>query len=511
MPAAPAGVARPNVLLIVADDLGFSDVGAYGGEMRTPNLDRLAAEGMRFTQFYNCAVCQPTRGALYTGLYPRARGDERVASTSGEILQAAGYVTGLFGKWGLSGRWSRQRPSERGFEETFAYLNTPRGYFRPRAPPQGNLVVDFIDHNGKQKVSSDLPDDFYTTDGFSDQAVAAIRRAANSGRPFYFNLCYNAPHDPLHAWPEDIARQKGKYRDGYLPLRERRFQRQLEMGLFDANTARLSAPESKTGDFKFDFDLPDWNRLTPAERQSEETRMEVLAAQVERMDQGIGRVLAALDETGLASRTLVLFMSDNGGSGEPTNFGRVLADPRNAPIGSRERVGSEHVGPGWGWAQNAPFRRHKAWNYEGGICTPMIVRWPGVVRPGSITARPGHLVDIVPTLMELAGVKERPRENGPPLEGISLLPILRGEAQAIRTVPMAWELWGNRAIRDGRWKLDWSSSVRRWELYDLETDRTETNDLAVLHPERVTAMAAAWEGWAQRTNPNGFDPGPPRR
>ena len=474
----------------------------------------------RFTQFYNCAVCQPTRGALYTGLYPRDGGKERIGLTSGERLRAAGYLTGLFGKWGLSGRWGRQRPSERGFDETFAFLNTPRGYFRPKPAPGDTIppagTVDPIDENGKPIRAEDLPGDFYATDAFSNRAADAIRKAARSGQPFYFNLCYNAPHSPLHALPEDIARVRGRYRDGYDAIRAQRFRRQTELGLFAPHRASLtdtglSTPLRGEHPFIKNYEIPAWERLVSEDRALYAERMEVYAAMVERMDRGIGRVLAALDETGLARNTAVFFLSDNGGSSEPsgaTASGQMPVVPMGGP------ESNEMVGPGWALAQNTPFRRYKTWAYEGGICTPMIARWPAAIEPGRIIREAGHLVDFVPTFLELAGIGNPDTASDasvPPLEGRSLAPILRGGKPPPRSVPLAWELWGNRALREDRWKLVRTATARRWELFDLEMDRAETTDLAARFPARVAAMATQWDGWAKRTNPNGFTRMPPVR
>jgi arylsulfatase len=499
---------RPNVLLILVDDLGFSDVGAYGGEIRTPNLDRLAAEGLRFTQFYNCAVCVTSRAAMTTGLYPRqGKGgllrDNMV--TLGDVMRQAGYATALIGKWHLGGT-PPLRPIDRGFDEHYGLLDGCSNHFNPAQPDpkfyNGGASRVFV-HNDRR--ITEFPPNFYSTDAFSERAVEFIRQGARAGRPFFLNLCYTAPHFPLHAPAEDVARYRGKYREGYDVVRARRFQRQIELGIVDPAVTRLSAVDRKTGTFRYEYEVQPWDRLDAATRKREEERMEVYAAMVDRLDQGIGRVLAALEESDAARNTVVFFLSDNGGCASwPENEAEFLAYNREVPVGDAR--GYEFVGPGWGWAQNAPFRRHKTWTYEGGICTPMIVRWPGVVAPGALTSATGHLVDFMPTLAEVAG-GEYPRSiKGravPPMEGRSLLPALRGQAVDLRPRPLYWELYGNRAIRDRDWKLVWGASDRRWELYNLATDRAETVNLAAGNPDRVAAMAADWMKWAEKTGAPG--------
>ena len=517
---ASAAPARPNVVLILCDDLGFSDLGCYGGEIRTPNLDRLAAEGMRFTQFYNCAVCVTTRAALTTGLHPR-QGEagllRRNMVTLGEVLREAGYATALVGKWHL-GSTTPKRPIDRGFDEYYGLLSGCSNYFNPaKQDPvfyNGGRFRPFA-HN-EQRISQ-FPPGYYATDAFTDHAVDTIRRFVKEGKPFFLHLCYTAPHFPLQARAEDIARYRGKYADGYLALRERRHERQIELGLLEPKW-KLSPVDHKTGSFRYDYDVTPWEEVKDTAR--EQRRMEVYAAMLDRMDQGIGRLLGALEGAGVAENTVVFFLSDNGGCASwPRDETGFEEYNRGVPVGDPR--GYEFVGPGWGWAQNAPFRRHKVWTYEGGIATPFIVRWPGVVQPGAITHQVGHVIDFMPTLIELAdgtypetsgrGVRlgqetgHNQRGSGHnqageailPLEGKSLVPILQGAKRRPHET-LCWALYGNRAIRQGDWKLVWGASDKRWELYDLAADRTETNDLAAKNPERVEAMAAEWQRWATK-------------
>lgn len=500
-----AEATRPNVLLIMCDDLGYSDLGCYGGEIQTPHLDQLAEDGLRFSQFYNCAVCVTTRSALLTGLYPRQAKRPYLRTdmvTLGEALGRAGYATSLTGKWHL-GSEPPLRPIDRGFDEFYGVLDGCCNFFNPaQLDPEfynGGRSRPFA-HNGKRLTQ--FPKDYYTTDAFSDHAATTIKRFAKGNKPFFVHLCYTAPHFPLHAFAEDIERYRGNYSDGYLPMRERRYKRQAELGLF-TSLPQLSAEEDKKGDFRYDYDVPDWEKLPASERKREEARMETYAAMVDRMDQGIGRVLTALDEAGVAENTVVMFLSDNGGcaswpNAKPGQEEGFITYNKDIPVGDGH--GYEFVGKGWGWAQNAPFRKFKGWCYEGGIAKPMIVRWPGKVARGSITHEVGHVIDLMPTLLELAE-SEYPLEfNGNrilPVEGRSLLPILQGQKQdAPRS--LSWELFGNRAIRQGEWKLVWGASEKQWELYNLKNDRSETNDIASNFPKRVTAMIRDWEAWRAR-------------
>ena len=473
---------RPNIVLIMADDLGYSDIGCYGGEVATPNLDRLAAEGLRFRQFYNCAKCTTTRAALVTGLYPRPRGGLLKTNmvTIGEVLGAAGYQTSLSGKWHL-GKSATTHPYRRGFGEYYGLLDGCCNFFNPLQPDppfKGGRVRSF-GHN--DQAVTQFPDDYYTTDAFTDHAIGMIRRFAADGSPFLVHVCYTAPHYPLHALPEDIARYRGKYRDGWEALRRKRYERQLKMGLI-ASRWKLSDTDSRS----YDWDS--------ADQDWEDLRMAVYAAMIDRMDQNIGRLLTTLEELGVAENTLVMFLSDNGGCAEEPG-GRN----RRAIPGPREHYTA--VGPAWGWAQNTPFRRYKSWVHEGGISTPLIVRWPGVVQPGSLTDEVGHLIDLMATFVDVGQAPYPAERDGIsilPLEGKSLLPVLRGGSRSGHET-LCWEWSGNRAIRRGRWKLVWDKLVRQWELYDMEADRTETRDLAEEQPERVAAMSDEWRRWAERT------------
>lgn len=481
------GADQPNILLILCDDMGWSDIGCYGGEIKTPNLDRLAANGLRFTQFYNNAKCTTTRASLMTGLYPR-RGqgsDDQLLGTNmltlAEALRLAGYQTGLFGKWHL-GRSDLNHPCARGFDEYYGLLGGACNYFDPSLvdPPYKGSQTRFFAQGNEQ--ITDFPADFYTTDAFTDEALKALERYARDDKPFFLHVCYNAPHYPLHALPEDIDKYRGEYLQGWDELRRQRFERQKAMQLLPEG-CRLSDRDSRAYEWE------------TADHEFEDLRMAVYAAMIDRMDKNIGRLLELLDKTGAAENTLILFLSDNGGCAEEPG-GR---DPAVRKPGPRDDYVA--VGPAWGWAQNAPFRRYKVWMHEGGICTPLIVHWPGVVESGTITGQVGHIIDVMPTVIETAGYTYPAEHNDEqllPLEGRSLVPIFRGNH---RPAPerLCWSYNGNAAIRRGDWKLVWDKLIGEWELYDLGRDRTELVNLAPQEPARVAAMANDYNAWARST------------
>jgi len=473
-------------VLIMCDDMGFSDIGCYGGEVLTPNLDRLASQGMRFTQFYNNAKCTTTRASLMTGLYPRNGGrgikllDGRML-TLGEALGRAGYQTAMSGKWHL-GSQPPHRPIDRGFDEYYGVMDGCCNFFDPTIPdpPYKGDRVRVFGHN--DRLITEFPDDYYTTDAFTDHTIETIRRFSANDEPFFVHVAYTAPHYPLHARPEDIARYRGKYLMGWDILRQRRYERMLEMGLID-ETWKLTGTDSRS----YDWDT--------ADRDFEDHRMAVYAAMIDRMDWNIGRIVDALDELGIDDDTLVLFLSDNGGCAEEPG-GR---DPSERNPGPKDDYVA--VGPAWGWAQNSPFRRYKSWVHEGGISTPLIARWPGVIEPGSFTGEMGHIIDFMPTFLELAE-SDYPRELGErkliPVEGQSLMPVLKGGTRVGHS-DLYWHWSANRAVRRGQWKLVWDKLVKQWELYNLQADRTETDNLASGHPDLVADLSQAWFEWAKMT------------
>ena len=475
---------RPNIILIMADDLGYSDIGCYGGEVKTPNLDRLAAEGMRFTQFYNCAKCSPTRATLLTGQYDQAVGTQNMehGATFGEVLRSAGYRTLISGKW-----HQKPLPTTRGFDRYYGLADGCCNFWNPgikarpgegkpgrkRTAPRRWAIENKV-------IMGYTPEDknFYTTDAFADYAIARLEEYKNETRPFLLYLPQTAPHYPLHAWPADIARYRGKYRIGWDELRSRRYERQIEIGMFDDKYAMSPRDEG----------VPPWDSLSDKQKDEADLRMAVYAAMIDRMDQALGRVFEKVKQLGKWDNTLVLFLADNGGCPETPDT------TPNIPPGPVE--GYRSVGPAWANASNSPYRKFKSTDYHGGNGTPFIAYWPGVIEPGSKTDQVAHIIDIMPTFMEIAGASYPERIDGrktKPIAGRSLLPIFQGRQRQPHDV-LYWQFGKAKAVRAGRWKLV-SLGKSGWELYDLEKDRTELHNLASKYPERVKHMVALWDAW----------------
>ncbi|MGH8017452.1 MAG: arylsulfatase [Opitutaceae bacterium] len=495
---------RPNIVLILADDMGYSDLGCFGSEIKTPNIDRLASEGITFTQFYTTPRCSPTRAALLTGVYNHQAGLGEVPEfghriggpgylshlgdrviTAAELLRTAGYATYLSGKWHL-GRERPHWPVDRGFDESATLIDALSNYF---GDPEANETRQ-DPYRQRYALNDRLwkppVDGFYSTDWFGDNATRMIRDHPED-KPFFLHLAFTAPHYPLQARSEDIAKHKGNYDEGWDVIRLRRFQRMKDLGIIDSRWA-LSAREGFA---------PDWGTLDPAQRANWATRMEIYAAMIEVMDRKIGDLLEALEQRGLAENTLVMFLSDNGATAESPNRGKP-----GAALGSRD---SFH-GYGLGWANvgNTPFRLYKQWVHEGGISTPFVARWPkGLAKPGSVYRHPAHLIDFVATAAELSGANYPNEFNGKtlfPLQGRSLVPVFKGSRDPVHREPLFWEHRGNAAVRDGKWKLVLRGDGNgRWELYDMEADRTETQDLAAKHPDRVRDMTSQFEAWVARS------------
>ncbi len=487
--AVASGDDRPNIVLIMADDLGFSDVGCYGGEIHTPHIDGLAERGLRFTQFYNCARCVPTRASLLTGLYPQ-QADGKHSITLAEVLRLAGYRTLMSGKWhGYSGL-----PWQRGFDRYYGVLSGSCNFFNPGSQRPGELkpAKDFGEVRPfgvkNRVVKPYTPDDpnWYATDAFTDHAINWLKEYADDDQPFFLYVSHIAPHHPLQAPEDEIAKYRGRYRSGWDELRERRWQRLPQLGIA-TQSWRLSPRTPNT---------PAWNALTPKQQDQWDLSMAVYAAMVDRMDQQIGRLLATLRETGEEDNTLVLFLSDNGACAEINN------QTPDVPPGPMNSYRTYDVA--WANASNTPFRRFKRDTYEGGICTPLIVRWPNVIRSAGITRDIGHVVDFMPTVCDLANIDYPAQLTGhaiTPTEGRSLVPILRGESRSAPEL-LCWEHLGNKGVRQGRWKLVGDgdpAELSSWELYDLSADRCEVTDLAEDSPALVRKLAQAWVAWAERT------------
>ena len=498
------GGKRPNIVLIMADDMGFSDLGCYGGEIRTPNLDRLAAGGLRFAQFHNAALCGPSRSALMTGLYPHQVGIggrwtgllNKRCVTLPELLKQAGYATCVVGRLDMvtADNWHDPKLIQRHVDRFFGTIGYtgPGNYFK--AVRGGSCFLDGKPHAIPSKG-------FYKTDAITDHAAKFIAQAAGKGRPFFLYAAHYAPHWPLHAKPDDIAKYRDTYRKlGWDRARARRHKRLVELGLIDAKWP-LSPRDRRVPSWK-DAQHKDW----------EAERMAVYAAQIDCLDQNVGRLLEALRKAGVERNTLVLFLSDNGASdqvwtrpldskgktwrvdGTPTRLGNK---PTIAPGPADTFV---TCGPPWANVSNTPFRHYKGTAHEGATATPLIARWPEVIeKGGAISHEVGHIFDLMATCLDVAGVAYPATFRGRqvlPMEGKSLLPILRGEPRQGHD-SLCWALRGNRAVRMGKWKLV-ALRGRPWELYDMQADRTETHDLAEKQPDRVAAMAARYQAWARR-------------
>lgn len=509
----------PNIVLILNDDMGFSDIGCYGGEIETPTLDMLAKRGLRFSQFYNTARCSPSRASLLTGLHPHQTGigvltydlgPEGYAGnlseqciTIPEALRTNGYRTYMSGKWHVASNLvspTSAWPLQRGFDEFFGTIIGAGSFYDPNTLTRGN---DNAEHEAR-----DDPEFFYT-DAISDQAVDYVDAHSrdHADKPFFMYVAYTAPHWPLHAHESDIAKYRGRFDAGWDQLRVERLRRLVQSGILK--------PEWGLSDR--DPTQPPW---TEAEEKAWLLRcMEVYAAQVDRMDQGIGRIVESLKRNACFDNTLVIFLADNGACAEDIPEGVTVdvlvnelmiarshtraGDPVHFGNNPTLMPGAENTyqsyGPAWANLSNTPFRLYKHWIHEGGIATPLIAHWPqGIRDQGGIRHTPGYLPDIMATLLDITQTpypRERKGASVPALEGASLRPAF--EADGLPDRPMFWEHEGNAAVRLGRWKL-----VRKfpdpWELYDLESDRTELNDLSARHPERVTDMLALYQAWANR-------------
>jgi len=486
---------RPNIVVMLVDDMGFSDIGCYGSEIPTPNLDKLAAGGLRFTQFYNTARCCPTRASLLTGLYSHQAGVGHMTEDRGEdgyrgdlnhrcvtiaeVLRTAGYRTAMTGKWHVTKHVNPANeaqkfnwPLQRGFEHYFGIIQGGADYFRPSPLTCEN-----------QRVQPG--DGFYTTDAFVDNAIRFVDQG-DAAKPFFLYIAFNAPHFPLMAPQDEIAKFRGKYKIGWDRLRAERHARQIELGVVDRAWALSPRPPAVAA----------WDQLAPAEQDRFDHIMAIYAAVVAHMDRAVGRFAAALGQRKLLDNTLILFLSDNGANAESGPNGRL----EGKLPGATQSVVFE--GQSWATLSNTPLRRYKHYNHEGGIATPLIVHWPQrVTTPGELRKQPGHVVDIMATCVDVAGAKYPAEFRGQPIqpmEGKSLLPAL--EDKPIRRDAIYWEHEGNAAIRAGDWKLVRLGRGGPWELYDLKTDRTELHDLAGAKPELARELAAKWDAWARRAH-----------
>jgi arylsulfatase A-like enzyme len=528
---------KPNIILILNDDMGFSDLGCYGGEMQTPNLDALATNGLRYTQFYNTARCCPSRASLLTGLYPQQAdvgdmtGDDDIDGYRGDLnpntvtiaeaLKTGGYATYMSGKWHVANNVEpdgpkHSWPNQRGFDDFYGIITGAANYFQPRTLTRNNETIE--------------PDgqDYFFTDAISDEAVRQIGEHASQRNPpagaggyddapFFQYVAYTAPHWPLHAHEEDIAKYKGRFDAGWDTLREERLERMVAMGLIDEKW-KLSGRDPEVGP---------WDEQD--DKAWEARRMEVYAAQIDRMDQGIGRIVAALKESGQFENTVIVFLADNGGCAEELGGGSeswvkqmVMRNPYIGTLETRDgreiRFGNApEIVPGgedtyssyglpWANVSNTPFRMYKHWIHEGGISTPFIVHWPeGLEAHGQLRKQAAQLPDVMATFLEIAGVDYPDSYDGKtikPLEGFSMVPTFSNRPHA-RDV-LFWEHHGNRGARKGDWKLV-AKMNEGWELYDMHADRSELNDLAAEQPEIVAELKALYDAWAKRCGVMEFD------
>jgi arylsulfatase len=537
---AAAAAAKPNLIYILADDMGFSDLGCYGSEIATPHLDALAAGGLRFTQFYNTARCCPTRASLLTGLYPHQagighmvdskksgpgyQGDlNRNCITIAQALKPAGYRNYLVGKWHVTPLTpDRQNPSkhnwplQRGFDRFYGTIHGAGSFFDPNTLTRDN---QFISPHADPEYR---PAEYYYTDAISDHAVRFIREHTqqSADKPFFMYVAYTAAHWPMHAKQNDIAKYQGRYDGGYEPIRAARWTKAKQLGLVDPKWPLTPASGA-------------WADVTD---KAFETRcMEVYAAMIDCMDQGIGRIIAELKARGQFENTLICYLQDNGGCAEGMGRGtqrpatpradqptlpplaKDYLQPAMIPTQTRDgypvRQGygvlpggaDTYIGYGREWANvsNTPFREYKHWVHEGGISTPLVAHWPkGISARGELRHQPGHLIDLMATAVDLAGAKypaELNAEHIAPMEGVSLRAAFENKPLP-RTQPIFWEHEGNRAVREGDWKLVARGPGGKWELYNLAADRTETRDLASAEPAKLKELLAKWETWAKRAN-----------
>ena len=530
---------RPNIIVVMSDDVGFSDIGCYGSEIETPNLDSLAHSGIRFTQFYNTARCCPTRAALLTGLYSHQAnighmmedmstkageaysGDlSRKAVTISEVLKSSGYGTYMVGKWHVTKKIKPQSDSERhnwplqrGFDRFYGTIHGAGSFFDPNSLVRDNRLISPFDDSEYQ------PDEYYYTDAINDHAARFVteHKERSPDNPFFLYMAHTAAHWPMHARDSDIAKYKGTYDAGYDSIRAARLDKMKRLGLLDEC-------------WKVSPQAGDW---TAVEKKDREARcMEVFAAMLDCMDQGIGRLVNTLKKNGQFENTLILYLQDNGGCAEgmgrngqfvsrPTTptlppLAKDYLQPDMIPKQTRDgypvRQGKgvmpggadTYIGYGEAWANvsNTPFREYKHWQHEGGISTPLIAHWPKGIsneRHGKLEGQPGHLIDLMATCVDLANATFPAEHHGnviPPMEGVSLVPAFAG-LPLNRPQPFFWEHEGNRAIRMSDWKLV-SKHPGDWELYDIAVDRTEMHDLAAEQPDRVKEMSSKWNDWAKR-------------
>jgi arylsulfatase A-like enzyme len=518
--------ARPNIVLILVDDLGYSDLGCYGGEIETPNIDRLAQNGVRMTQLYNSARCCPTRASLMTGLYPHQTGvgfmtadngkpgyrgflNDRCVTTA-SLLQTAGYKTYLAGKWHLRGAGDLEcTPTNRGFDEFYGPFRDYASFYRED--------LYFRLPEGREPIEQSS-DSFYATNAITDYALHFLDDARKNAKPYYLYLAYNAPHFPLQAPVELIDKYAEEYEKGWDHIREERFAKMMASGLIPKNfdlSERGLVPEvpNRNKDSKyFGQQIPAWDSLDHDRQKDLARRMATFAAMIEIVDRNVGRVVEDLKANGELENTCIFFLSDNGACAEWDPYGfdddpypqnKLYKGDELKEIGQKGTFHS--YGTAWANASNAPFSSYKHYTYEGGISSPAIVHFPSSVKAsGSINRETQHVMDVAATILDLVSTFSRAHqypekwkgETLYPIEGQSLLPLIEGRATSSR--PLYFEHEGNRGVRDGKWKLVWTNYEKQWELYDIQKDRTETRNIARSHPNKVANLSKQWHVWAER-------------
>ncbi|MEH0152898.1 arylsulfatase [Limibacter armeniacum] len=494
---------RPNIILIMADDMGYSDVGCYGSEIPTPNIDRLAKNGVRMSSFYNQARCCPTRATLMTGLFPHQtgigqmtnspKGDQfkkwgtegyigylnRKCVTMAEALKEAGYNTYMAGKWHLGYHQQDRWPLQRGYDRYYGIISGASSYFAPKAPRGLTLDNTHVQPEGEN---------YYTTDAFTDYAIEFIE-GHEKLQPYFLYLAYNAPHWPLQAKAEDIELFKEKYKAGWDVIRKARYEKQQQLGLFEGREVGLS-PRDEI--------VRPWEQLSEKEQEEVAYRMAVYAAQIYSMDQNIGKLISKLEERNELDNTLIIFLSDNGGCAEPY---KELGGGDFADINNPAKTGAISYGQGWANVSNTPFSKYKVYTHEGGISTPLIAHWPKGLKKkkGEIVHQPAYLIDVMPTVLEAANA-QYPKvfhqgNDIHPLEGNSLIQLFK-KGKGTQHEYMFWEHQNNCAVRYGEWKMVKKLKDQQWQLYDLTTDRTEQHDVSAQHPELVKQLDTKWQEWA---------------
>ena len=500
---------KPNIVLVMVDDMGFSDIGAYGSEVQTPNLDRLADEGMRFNQFRNTSKCWPTRATLLTGQYAQrvglsvsAESRHKNHATLGDVLQSVGYKTLMVGK-----HHAVDNPYDMGFDHYWGMRDGAANHFNPGYQREGEAFPAHKRQNQRtfcfdaKCVQPFTPDsmDYYTTDTFTDWAIDLLGRheKEDDEQPFFLYLAYTAPHDPIQAWPKDIAKYEGMYDVGYEAIAKARYERQLELGIVNADTHARSEPMHRS-----------WDELSAEEQVDQARSMAVYSAMIDSIDQNLGRVLAHLEETGEANNTLIMFLADNGASAEIVEVGE-------GEIGAVDRWAS--VGGHWANVSNVPFKSYKNSTFEGGVETPFIVNWPGTIPPTStVNETSAHLVDIMATLVDITGATYPESMRGETvgaMDGMSLLPAFQG-GTIERDKPVFFQWAQSKGVIDGHWKLVihevrprdvesglWDFSTSEWELYDLSKDRTEINNLVESNPGKFAELRDKYEAWWTEVEP----------